>query len=143
MIFTVWHSILGMEKHTLAWHKDDMADETREYEAARGFMERWSEISDIVYTYTRAKWSGHSALAFPLPRRYFFWGALYMFPKYTLRWLFFVTAGRLAGSPQIIRAVRNPQKSEKLKDIADQYHLNAERFCAICRKLLKYWILLK
>ena len=139
----MWHRILGMEKHTLAWHEADMADEMREYKTAVRFMERWSEVSDVVYSYTRAKWSGHSELSFPLPRRYLIWGALYMFPKYTLRWLFFVIVGKLAGSPQIIRAVRNPQKSEKLKNIAAAYHLDEERFFALCQNLLKYWILLK
>lgn len=143
MIFAPWHNLLRMEKHDLAWHEADIADELIEYQQARGFVERWSEVSDVVYTYTRARWTGYSELSFPLPRRYLICGALYMFPKYTLRWLFFITAGKLAKAQRVIREVRNPAKLSKLDDIAAIYHLNPEQFRAICQKLLKYWILLK
>ena len=143
MIFTLWHNLIAMEKRSRAWHEDDIADEFAEYREAQGFMEKWSEVSDVVYTYTRAKWSGHSTLAFPLPRRYFFWGALYMFPKYTLRWLFFAVAGRIADSENPIREVRNPRKLSKVNEIAWKYHLDAEHFCAICQRLLRYWLVLE
>lgn len=143
MIFTLWHNALGMEKHNRAWHDKDIADAVAEYEQAQGFIEKWSEISDVVYTYTRAKWLGHSRLSFPLPWGYLRWGALYMFPKYTLRWLLFVTAGELAKSRQVIREVRNPEKLLKLDEIAEKYSLNPENFRGICQKLLRYWVLLK
>ena len=143
MIITLWHNLLGMEKHDFDWHKSDIHDELMEYKEARGFIEKWSEISDVVYTYTRAKWTGHSGIFFPLPRKYFVWGLLYMFPKYTSRWLFFIVAGKLVKSKKIIREVRNPLKISKLDKIAEKYNLNKDNFCAVCQKLLKYWILLK
>lgn len=143
MIFKFWHNLLGMEKHDLAWHGADIADELMEYKQANGFIERWSETSDVVYAYTRAQWTGHSKLSFPLPRRYLTWGALYMFPKYTSRWFFFVVAGKLAKSQRIIREVRNPAKPSKLNKIAEKYNLNTERFNVACQKLSKYWIFLK
>ena len=142
MIFT-WHNLLGMEKHDAAWHENDIADELAEYEQAEGFMERWSEVSDVVYTYTRAKWSGYSEIAWPLPRRYFVWGSLYMFPKYSLRWLFFRIAGMRIKSQKPIREVRNPAKLSKLDEIAKKYSVDPERFRIICQGLLKHWILLK
>lgn len=143
MIFTLWHTLLGMQKYDATWHQADIADEIFEYEQAKGFWERWSEVSDVVYTYTRARWSGHSQMSFPLPRHYLVWGALYMFPKYTLRWLFFITAGWLAKSKRAVREVRNPEKASKLDAIAKRYQLDERSFRRICQKLLKYWILLK
>ena len=132
-----------MPKYNLAWHEADIADEISEYEKAKGFWERWSELSDIVYAYTRARWSGHSEISFPFPRRYLVGGSLYMFPKYTLRWLFFITAGWLVQSKRVVREVRNPAKVSKLDAIAKRYQLNERSFRNMCQKLLKYWILLK
>ena len=142
MIFYLWHSLLGIEKNDLAWHQKNIADELVEYQNARGFLEKWSELSDLVYTYTRARWSDHSELKFPYYFRHFIWGSLYMFPKYTLRWLFFITAGKMSGSKKTVRAVRNPKKTEKLEQIAEKYDLDKEKFQDVCQKLLKYWILL-
>ena len=138
-----WHNLLKMEKYDLEWHQADMIGELAEYKRAEGFMERWSELSDIVYTYTRARWSGHTDVSFPLSRGLFIWGALYMFPKYTLRWLFFVFAGRILKSKRLIREVRNPQRISKLDEIAEKYGLEKEAFHCACRKLLKSWPLLK
>ncbi len=135
--------MLGMQKHDLEWHKKDMADEIQEYEEANGFVARWSELSDIVYTYTRGKWSGHNELIFPLSKRHFLFGSLYMFPKYTLRWSFFVTAGKSAGAEKTIREVRNPSKIFKLDDVAERYGVNRDDFREVCRKLLRFWPLLK
>jgi hypothetical protein len=143
MVFNWWHGLLGMQKHDLAWHKQDMADEIKEYEEAKGFIARWSELSDIVYTYTRGRWSGHQELVFPLSPWQFAWGSLYMFPKYSLRWLFFVTTGKQAGAEKTIREVRNPAKLFKLDDIAERYGVDKERFREICGKLLRFWPLLK
>jgi len=143
MIFKIWHGLLGMKKYDSAWHEADIEEELMEYQKAEGFWEKWSESSDIVYTYTRAKWSGHANLLFPLTRRQFLSGSIYMFPKYTLRWLFFVAAGKLAGSRGIIREVRNPQKLTKLDEIAKKNSLDKEKFRLACQKLLRYWILLK
>ncbi len=143
MIMWFWHNLLGMEKHGLGWHQADIADELAEYERDEGSLERWSELSDIVYTYTRARWSGHTDMSFPLTRKHFLLGALYMFPKYTLRWLFFVFAGRILKSKRLIREVRNPQRISKLDEIAEKYGLEKEAFHCACRKLLKSWPLLK
>jgi len=63
MIFTIWHNLSRMEKHDLLWYKKDIADELEEYKEANGFIEKWSELSDIVYTYTRAKWFGYHEIS--------------------------------------------------------------------------------
>jgi hypothetical protein len=49
-----------MPKYDEEWHRQDMADELTEYEEASGFIDTWSELSDVAYTYTRAKRNGDS-----------------------------------------------------------------------------------
>lgn len=67
-----------------------MADELAEYEEAHGFIDIWSELSYVAYTYTHARWSGHNGIDFPFSKVKLTIGLLYMIPKYTLRWRFFV-----------------------------------------------------
>lgn len=61
-----WHTHLDMPKHDLAWHEQDVADELQELQEARGLIDRWSEYSDICYTYTRARWSGRQDMRSPI-----------------------------------------------------------------------------
>jgi len=141
MILRRWHDWLDMHKYDEAWHLHDIQDELKEYEEARGFIDRWSELSDVVYTYTRAHWTGHGDVVFPLSRFHLFIGLLYMFPKYTLRWLFFRRIGRQFG--KVIHEVRNPQKIEKLYKIAHRYDIDPEAFERECRRVMKFWAFLK
>lgn len=138
-----WHTMLNMPKHDEVWHKEDMADELTEYEEAEGLIDTWSELSDVAYTYTRAKWSGHTNMNFPLSRVQFFVGILYMFPKYTLRWRFFRKLGYQFDKNLHINEVRNPKKIEKLKTIAEKYNLDPEAFQTQAEKMLKRSFLLR
>ncbi len=138
-----WHSYLDMPKNNLNWHKQDIEDELSELKEAEGLINKWSEISDVVYTYTRAKWSGHNELDFPLRKRYFYIGLLYMFPKYTLRWKFFRVLGKQFNNNLKITEVRNPRKIEKLDIIAEKYNLNKKQFKIEANKLSKRWVFLK
>lgn len=133
--------MLGMPKHDRKWHEQDLADELAEYNEEVKLMKKWSELSDVVYTCTRSRWSGH-ALDFPFSRWKFVLGTLYMIPKYTGRWLFFRKAGKKAGSNKVLREVRNPKKTHKLHTIADRYGLDQKKFQRVCEKQLKYWLLL-
>lgn len=132
-----WHDRLDMPKHDEKWHKQDMADELAEYQEATGFIDTWSELSDIVYTYTRARWSGHTTIDFPLSKTKFVIGVLYMFPKYTLRWRFFRELGHQFDESLHISEVRNPKKIEKLKTIAEKYKLDPEEFTSTAKKLMR------
>ena len=123
-----WHNMLNMPKYDEAWHQQDLADELAEYEEAKGFIDTWSELSDVAYTYTRAKWSGHKNIAFPLSKTKLHIGILYMFPKYTLRWRFFRKLGHCFDKNLYINEVRNPRKVTKLKVIAEKYNLDPEQF---------------
>jgi len=69
-------------------------------------------------------------------------GVLYMFPKYTGRWLFFRSAGKKAGSTKPVHEVRNPKKTHKLHQIAERNNIDKDKFQVICEKQLRYWILL-
>ena len=136
-----WHTLLDMPKHDLAWHKQDLADEMEEYREADTLLHRWSELSDVAYTYTRARWSGHR-MSRPLSVPSFFIGLVYMFPKYSLRWWFYRLAGRRTDSNARLHEVRNPKKIEKVRVIAEKYHLDPVTFEQECRKLLRCWPLL-
>lgn len=139
----LWHDILNMPKFGESWHRQDMEDEMAEYKEATGFIDVWSELSDVAYTYTRARWSGHKYIVFPLSKTKFLFGLLYMFPKYTLRFWFFRKLGQRFDKNLKISEVRNPGKIQKLSVIAEKYNLDPERFTAEAKKMLRYCILLK
>jgi hypothetical protein len=143
VLINKWHDMLNMPKYDEAWHRQDMADELAEYQEAEGFMDTWSELSDVAYTYTRAKWSGHTTINFPLSKIRLAIGILYMVPKYTLRWRFFRALGHEFDKNLNISEVRNPKKIAKLKNIAEKYNLDPELFTQKAQSLLKNQILLK
>jgi len=142
MLINLWHSFLNMPKCDLDWHKQDIQDEIDELKDAKGLLYHWSEVSDIVYTYTRAKWSGHK-IERPINIFMFSVGLIYMFPKYTLRWTFFRKLGNKMNSKIKLTEVRNPMKAEKLEQIALRYNLDEEEFKKEAAKLIRYWIFLK
>jgi hypothetical protein len=138
-----WHNMLNLPKYDETWHKKDMADELTEYEEAEGLINTWSELSDVAYTHTRARWSGHTNIDFPLSRTRLIIGLLYMIPKYTLRWRFFRDLGHQFDKNLNIAEVRNPKKIEKLKVIAEKYNLDPELFTQKAESLLRDQILFK
>lgn len=138
-----WHDVLSMPKYDEAWHRQDMTDELTEYEEAHGLIDTWSELSDVVYTYTRSKWSGHNSIEFPLSKARLLVGLIYMFPKYTLRFRFFRDLGHQFDKNLNISEVRNPKKIEKLKVIAEKYNLDPEQFTEIALTLMKGRIFFK
>lgn len=140
-LLNAWHELLGMPKYDEAWHRKDIRDEQDELDEAHGFIARWSEYSDVAYTYSRARWSGHR-IPRPLRLAAYAYGLAYMFPKYTLRWLFFRTAGKRTDASVRLRAVRNPRKVKKLRGIAAENGLDEARFEQEAKKLLRYWPLL-
>ncbi len=135
--------MLQMPKYDEVWHRQDMADELLEYQEAEGFLDTWSELSDVAYTYTRAKWSGHTTIDFPLSRTKLYVGILYMLPKYTLRWKFFRDLGHKLNKDINISEVRNPKKTHKLHTIAEKYNLDPEQFTTEAKRLMKRRILLR
>jgi hypothetical protein len=142
-MITIWHSWLAMPGFDQAWHERDLADELAEYHEETKLLKKWSELSDVVYTCTRARWSGH-ALAFPLRRWQFWVGLPYMYGKYTGRFLFYRHAGKKAGANKVIRCVRNPQKLHKLDNILAEQDITVDkaRLLAQCKKQLRFWPLL-
>lgn len=132
-----------MPKNDLAWHRKDIDDEMKELEESRGFFHRWSELSDVCYTYSRARWSEYRDFSWPLSPHEYYWGLLYMYPKYSLRYLFYLVAGKIANRSVRLHEVRNPRKVEKLHGIAEKNGLDPERFEAVAKKMLRFWPLLK
>lgn len=137
----LWHSRLAMPKYNLDWHEQDMADELKELNEADGLVHTWSEYSDVAYTYSRGKWSGHD-ISLPIAKTKYYLGLVYMYPKYSLRYTFYRSAGKSANSKIKLKEVRNPKKIHKLHTIADKYSIDKEQFQKTCEKQLKYWPLL-
>ena len=137
-----WHDLLRMTKYDKAWHEQDLADELGEYNEETNLFKKWSELSDVVYTCTRGRWSGYD-IKFPFSYGKFSLGLIYMIPKYSGRWLFFRSAGRKAKSATALHEVRNPRKIHKLNHIAKKYDIEPKLFQEICEKQLKYWPLLQ
>lgn len=142
MLINTWHTILDMPKKDLDWHINDIKEEIIELEEAKGLIEKWSELSDIIYTCTRANWSGYKDVKFPFSRTKYFYGSIYMIPKYSLRWLFFRHVAKKSGANCKIREVRNPTKIEKLKHIAEKYNIDPNVFTKNAEETLKWWFLL-
>ncbi len=131
-----------MPKYNIEWHINDVKDECEELKEARGFINRWSELSDVSYTYTRTRWAGHK-INKPLNSLLLFIGYFYMIPKYSLRWFLFYKAGKSINPDVKVSAVRNPKKIHKLNEIAKENNLNETQFKTEVEKRLKYWPLLK
>jgi hypothetical protein len=134
--------MLDMPKRDLEWHKNDIAEEIQELKEANGLICRWSEVSDVVYAYTRTKWTGHQ-IERPISLGLFYVGAIYMFPKYILRWTFYYSIGKKFDKNLKITEVRNPKKEEKLHKIAVKWNLDPELFKTEVKRKMKYWVFLK
>jgi hypothetical protein len=137
-----WHDWLAMTRHDRAWHDEDMAEELGEYREAKGLFTKWSEVSDVVYTYGRSRWDRLDDFTFPLGKFAHVAGLIYMYPKYTLRFWFFRRAGRKVNATAQLHEVRNPRKTHKLHYIAEKYDLDKDAFQKVCERQLKYWPLL-
>lgn len=142
MLIKYWHSILDEPKESFEWHQNDVNDELQELAEAKGFIHWWSELSDVAYTYTRGRWSGHN-LKRPINLWLFSFGLIYMFPKYTLRWTFYYSVGKRFDKKLKITEVRNPKKPQKLKVIAQKYNIDPNEFRKEVERKMKHWIFLK
>ncbi len=136
-----WHDALDMPKYDKEWHKNDIADEYKEYLDENNIIKKWSELSDVVYTHSRANWSGYK-IDYPLNKVTIPIGLMYMYPKYSLRYLFYKRAGHKLNKKIHLKEVRNPKKIHKLKTIAQRNGLGEEEFVKTCQQLLKHWILI-
>ena len=142
-IINKWHSILNMPIKDYYWHQADVLEELREFEEANGLINKWSELSDVAYTYTRAHWSGHKDIEYPLSKINFYVGLLYMFPKYSLRYGFYRVLGKKIDKNVKLKEVRNPIRAEKLEHIARKYKLDPVKFKIEAEKLMKRGVFLK
>jgi len=138
-----WHGWLEMPKFSKEWHISDLDDELTEYKAESKLIKKWSELSDVVYTCTRARWSGYN-LEFPLKSWQYYLGTPYMLLKYSGRFLFYRRAGQKAGANKVIRCVRNPKKLNKLEEIIIEQKIDVDKqlLIEVCKKQLRHWPLL-
>jgi hypothetical protein len=130
-----------MRGYDRQWHRNDIKAELGELRLAEGRLSRVSELSDVLYTSSRAAHNGFETHVMRFFRqRPWLLGALalYMIPKYSSRWILY----RAAAYPSKINEVRNPWKDIKLYEIAEKGNIDKERFVIRCRKLRRVWPLL-
>ena len=141
MIIRIWHNWLDMSRHDHDWHVGDVADEYEEYEESNGVVHIWSEMSDVVYTYTRGRYYD-DCVNLKNPFGFFktILGLLYMYPKYTLRWSFYRFVGNKFGKK--LSEVRNLKKEWKLDHISEKNNISKEEFRKTVNKYKKYWLFL-
>ena len=139
MVINLWHTWLDMPKESTQWHLQDIQDELEELKHAKGFWQHWSEKSDVLYTYTRAKWTGVKNIKWPLGKFDYFVSMFYMFPKYTLRFLFFMHVGKQIDKTKRVKCVRNPNKTKKLHHAAIENKIDPNKFINLCKKKKKFW----
>jgi len=142
LLVNLWFEWLNLPKRDAQWHRQDVADEVQELRDASGLVEVWSEKADVVFATRRGRWAGHG-IELPLRRLDSWLGLAYMFPKYTLRWLFYRTVGHHLDPALRISEVRNPRKTDKLRDIARNNGFDPVAFERECRRCSAWWLFLK
>lgn len=141
MFIKIWHNFLDMKRFDCDWHVKDVEEEYKEYEEAVGFFHSWSELSDVVYTYTRGKYYDDCKnLKNPFGKLKTFLGSIYMYPKYTLRWSFYRFVGKKFNKK--LSEVRNFKKEWKLDTIAERSNISPEEFKKVVKKYQKRWLFL-
>jgi hypothetical protein len=67
-----------------------------------------------------------------------------MLAKFTLRWKFYRTAAVICNAPNydIVREVVNPNKDQKIEEVASRHQIDAVEFKRVCRQLRQVWPLL-
>ena len=120
-------------------------EELRERRAAKGFLQRLTESSDVLFTISRAHYDGFPTRQLPpfsIRRHGLVYG--YMVAKYTLRGTFYRAAALLCGVPRCrsVREVVNPAKDSKLDEVAARNCIDPVKFRKVATGLRRVWPLL-
>lgn len=137
-----WFKLIKKPTKELEWVLEDIEGELTEFRQARGVINKWSELSDVVGCYDFARYSGH-VVSIPFNKLYILIGSVYMVPKLSLRLLLFWRAGKKVDRKVSVKEYRNPKKIEKLQHIANKYNIDPIKFQIEVEKRLKYWPLLR
>ena len=141
-----WHGLLGLPRQTPAsWYRDRLREELREHRAAKTYLQKLSEASDVFFCSNRAHYDGFPVrkLPDPITLRHAVVYA-YMLSKFTSRWKFYRTAAFICRfpHPDAMREVVNPGKDEKLAEVASRHQIDPEKFKKVGRRLRQVWPLL-
>jgi len=159
-LIPTWHDLLKLKQHHQKWHRSDVIAELDEFRAVKSLparsLSRFSELADVVFTSTRALHAGYHVpdVTGLFSDRVLLSLSLYMICKYSSRFILFRTAAAHVKYDQErrmvrawmavahVREVRNPDKVEKVREIAMQYGLNPGSFEAKIRLWRRWWPLL-
>ena len=128
-----------------SWYRDRLREELGERRAARSFLRKLSETSDIFFSISRARHDGFPIRTLPdfvVPRHLPVYA--YMLAKFTLRWQFYRIAARLCGAARAgaVCEVVNPAKDHKLDEVASRHGIDKATFRRVGRRLRRMWPLL-
>ena len=134
-----WHRVLDLPKQTPpSWYSDILAGELQELREATTPIEKLSETSDVFFSIMRAKYDGYPIGELPpLNSWWHFLVYVYMIGKFTSRWGFYCTTGRLCGGS--VREVVNPKKDSKLEGVARRHGIDVGKFVRMGRRVRRVW----
>ncbi|OJD21181.1 hypothetical protein ACJ73_07483 [Blastomyces percursus] len=140
-----WYGKLRLPpQSTPSWYQDRLREELQERRLAKVPWQKLSEMSDVLFAITRARYDVILAIAPKLPfifaPRYVF-VYTYMLAKYTSRWMFYRTAAIICNAPRwdLVCEVVNPSKDHKLEEVASRHRMDPAKFRRVCRQLWRLW----
>ena len=131
-LLRLWHGMLGLPRQSpSSWYRDRVQEELRERRIATTPWQKLSETSDVFFSISRAQYDG-----FPVRKLPPFFATshvlvyVYMLAKFTLRWNFFRTAAIICNAPHcnLVREVVNPNKDQKLEEVALRHQIDPMEF---------------
>ncbi|KAL2037606.1 hypothetical protein N7G274_009719 [Stereocaulon virgatum] len=141
-----WHAMLGLPRQSPpSWYRDRLREELRERRLAKTPWQKLSETSDVFFSSIRAQYDGFPVRKLPpfVASRHVLVYA-YMLAKFTLRWKFYRTAAVICNAPHydLVREVVNPNKDQKIEEVASRHQIDAVEFKKVGRQLRQVWPLL-
>ncbi|EED17920.1 hypothetical protein TSTA_117060 [Talaromyces stipitatus ATCC 10500] len=110
-------------------HYDRLREEEQELCEAQTYPEKICEASDVVFSISRAQHDGSDIQ--PLHNffdRKYMPVYLYVFGKFSSRWLFHITASLLCHAPHVVREVVNPTKNRKVIRSCTRHQIDPVQF---------------
>lgn len=146
-LLRTFHTALSLPAHPASWHTARLASELLEPAQANTPLSRLSETCDVLFTISRAHYSGHTIPNYH-PEKYYdirhvhVW--CYMALKFSSRFWFYRVVARGAGKRDwwCVREVVNPGKREKVREVAGRHGVEGERMRRATGWVRCFWPLL-
>lgn len=138
-----WHKELGLARQSPpSWYRKRLQEELQERRNAKTWLRKLSETSDVFFSISRAHYDGYPVRRLPsfgVVRHLPIYA--YMLVKYTSRWRFYRTVAVLCNAPRndLVREVVNPDRDQKLEEVALRYQLDPIKFREVGCHVRRAW----